>query len=78
MHGNTCIQQGERRESFTQYAAGGLFRWVQYSFRSWKSLAESPDLLAIELKRRKTRWEDALAQFSSVGTLHSDRMLLYG
>ncbi|KIP02061.1 hypothetical protein PHLGIDRAFT_52988, partial [Phlebiopsis gigantea 11061_1 CR5-6] len=32
-HGNTPIAKGETRVSFTQYAAGGLFRWVQYGFQ---------------------------------------------
>ena len=78
MHGNTSIQSGEQRESFTQYAAGGLFRWVQYGFRSWKSLSAHPNLLAEELERRPMRWEQAISQFSSVSSLHSDRMRLYG
>ena len=78
MHGNTSIQKGERRESFTQYAAGGLFRWVQYGFRSWKSLSAHPDLLEEELERRRTRWEQAIAKFSLVSSLHDDRMHLYG
>lgn len=78
MHGNATIQPGEQRESFTQYAAGGLFRWVQYGFRSWKCLAEDPGLLADELKRRETRWEDALSKFSLSSCLHDDRMRLYG
>ncbi|KII87540.1 hypothetical protein PLICRDRAFT_69864, partial [Plicaturopsis crispa FD-325 SS-3] len=32
-HGNTTIQEGEERMSFTQYCAGGLIRWVKYGFR---------------------------------------------
>ncbi|KAJ7471711.1 hypothetical protein B0H11DRAFT_1695346, partial [Mycena galericulata] len=31
-HGNTSIQASETRFSLTQYAAGGLFRWVKYGF----------------------------------------------
>lgn len=78
MHGNTSLQRGESRESFTQYAAGGLFRWVQYKFRSWKSLSEDAALLAEELEQRGTRWQRALAQFSTVLSLHADRMRLSG
>ncbi|KAI0054473.1 hypothetical protein BV25DRAFT_1767757, partial [Artomyces pyxidatus] len=33
-HGNTPIQAGETRYSFTQYVAGGLFRWAAYGFRT--------------------------------------------
>ncbi|KJA13851.1 hypothetical protein HYPSUDRAFT_151075 [Hypholoma sublateritium FD-334 SS-4] len=29
-HSNTPIRAGERRSSFTQYSAGGLFRWVEH------------------------------------------------
>ncbi|KAJ6570657.1 hypothetical protein B0H10DRAFT_1840045, partial [Mycena sp. CBHHK59/15] len=37
-HGNTPLQPCETRTSMTQYAAGGLFRWVAYGFQSAKSL----------------------------------------
>lgn len=37
-HGNTPIGPNEKRMSMTQYCAGGLFRWVEYGFRSAKSL----------------------------------------
>ncbi|KAF8215464.1 hypothetical protein K438DRAFT_1482456, partial [Mycena galopus ATCC 62051] len=37
-HGNTPIQSGETRYSITQFAAGGLFRWVEYGFQTAKSL----------------------------------------
>ncbi|KAJ6457031.1 hypothetical protein C8R47DRAFT_996080, partial [Mycena vitilis] len=36
-HGNTALEPEETRLSFTQYAAGGLFRWVKYGFRTAKS-----------------------------------------
>lgn len=32
-HSNTSIQKEERRYSFTQYTAGGIFRWVDYGFQ---------------------------------------------
>ncbi|KAF8803031.1 hypothetical protein BYT27DRAFT_7110628, partial [Phlegmacium glaucopus] len=32
-HSNTTIQPEERRYSFTQYSAGGLFRWVENGFK---------------------------------------------
>ena len=75
MHGNVSIGPGEERESFTQYAAGGLFRWVQYKFRSWKMLEEEGDVefMQRELEARQTRWSDALAQFSTISSLHDDR-----
>ncbi|KAF6746734.1 hypothetical protein DFP72DRAFT_1076069 [Ephemerocybe angulata] len=38
-HGNTPILPGEERMSIAQYAAGGLFRWVAYGFKTGKMLA---------------------------------------
>ncbi|KAK7046255.1 hypothetical protein R3P38DRAFT_2507398 [Favolaschia claudopus] len=37
-HGNTPIAPHETRYSITQYAAGGLFRYVQYKYRTAKSV----------------------------------------
>ncbi|KAK7023021.1 hypothetical protein R3P38DRAFT_2531951 [Favolaschia claudopus] len=33
-HSNIPVAEGERRYSFTQYTAGGLFRWVEYGFQT--------------------------------------------
>ncbi|KAJ7933153.1 hypothetical protein B0H13DRAFT_1475610, partial [Mycena leptocephala] len=33
-HGNTPIQPDETCHSITQYAAGGLFRWAAYGYKS--------------------------------------------
>ena len=42
-HANVDIQPGEIRQSFTQYCAGGLLRWVDCGFRTVKTLeAENP------------------------------------
>ncbi|KAK7051853.1 hypothetical protein R3P38DRAFT_3172173 [Favolaschia claudopus] len=37
-HGNTPLAPHETRYSITQYAAGGLFRYVQYKFRTAKKV----------------------------------------
>ncbi|KAJ7617560.1 hypothetical protein B0H17DRAFT_1220103 [Mycena rosella] len=37
-YGNTPIAADETRFSMTQYAAGGLFRWVRYGFMTAKAL----------------------------------------
>lgn len=73
MHGNVPIRAGEQRESFTQYASGGLFRWVEYGFRSWSMLQEDEEMLAREMNRRSTRWKEALERFSTLASLHEDR-----
>ncbi|KAJ7112327.1 hypothetical protein C8R44DRAFT_833178 [Mycena epipterygia] len=33
-HSNIPIASGERRYSFTQYTAGGLFRWVEHGYKT--------------------------------------------
>jgi len=40
-HYNVPISPHERRYSFTQYASGSLFRWVDYGLRDTKSYRES-------------------------------------
>ncbi|KAJ6452189.1 hypothetical protein C8R47DRAFT_998163 [Mycena vitilis] len=75
-HGNTPIQPGETRYSMTQYAAGGLFRWVAYGFQSAKSL-----LAQAGGKEARdgfdgvpgSRWKWALDLFSKYDELDSDR-----
>lgn len=72
-HGNASIGPNEHRESFTQYAAGGLFRWVQYGFRLWDDLCKDPILLEREMQRRETCRDEAIAQFSRIDSLLEDR-----
>ena len=36
-HSNIPVQENESRHSFTQYTAGGLFRWAECGFQSQKS-----------------------------------------
>lgn len=74
-HGNVPIQKGETRTSITQYAAGGLFRWVDNGFCSTKSL-EGRD--PVEAQRiGKHRWLKALKRFSKVQNLHRDRLSVF-
>ncbi|KAJ7780830.1 hypothetical protein DFH07DRAFT_729518, partial [Mycena maculata] len=75
-HGNTPLQEGETRHSFTQYAAGGLFRWAAYGFQSAKSLLATPG--GKEAKARfdgvpGSRWRWALDLFSKYDQLAADR-----
>jgi hypothetical protein len=74
-HGNTLIGEGEIRLSITQYAAGGLFRWVAYGFRSAKSLLKTTAGKLLKKKIDKDsgeRWKEGLAMFSTVGGLKAD------
>ncbi|KIM38351.1 hypothetical protein M413DRAFT_46322, partial [Hebeloma cylindrosporum] len=68
-HGNTPIGEGETRLSIAQYAAGGLFRWVAYGFRSAKSLLKTAAGKCLKHKIDKganERWKEGLAMFSTM------------
>lgn len=74
-HGNISIAKHETRVSFTQYAAGGLFKWVHYGHQTWEQLAEKDeDFAAAELAIRNTRWRQAAKKFSTIESLHRDRI----
>ena len=68
-HANTPIQARETRILIAQYAAGGLFRWVAYRFKSAKSLmktkARKKQKVLID-KEAGVRWKEGLALFSKV------------
>jgi len=78
-HGNVPILQGETRTSITQYAAGGLFRWVHYGCRSEKGLkAQDPRRAKEVAAERTSRWKEALALFSFIDQLQKDREDVFG
>ncbi|KAJ6523891.1 hypothetical protein DFH09DRAFT_937614, partial [Mycena vulgaris] len=80
-HGNTPIQKGETRYLFTQYAAGGLFRWIKYGFRSAKSVLTTPggaDLVASFDGVPGSLWEWAMSLFSKLEELEADRQAALG
>ncbi|KAJ7121217.1 hypothetical protein C8R46DRAFT_1050701 [Mycena filopes] len=64
-HSNVSIQQGETRYSFTQFTAGGLFRWIANGNCSDKTFylkASSEELQARE-DDCAHRWENGLKMF---------------
>ncbi|KAF8201856.1 hypothetical protein BJ912DRAFT_842985, partial [Pholiota molesta] len=73
-HSNVPISHRERRCSFTQYTAGGLFRWVEQGFQ------KSEDYLAglgnvereEEAARAAERCKLGLSLFSTLETLPGD------
>lgn len=80
-HGNTPIQAGESCFSFTQYTAWGLFRWVNYGFRSAKSILASAGGAALVASFDGTpgsRWRWALDLFSKEDELEVDRRTALG
>jgi hypothetical protein len=72
-HSNVAIQKGEERYSFTQYTAGGLFRWVDHGFqkegRYYAGLSEGQRVEEEEVMRR--RWSMGLSLFSTLDELKS-------
>ncbi|EDR04375.1 uncharacterized protein LACBIDRAFT_330630 [Laccaria bicolor S238N-H82] len=78
-HGNTPIQPGETRMSFTQFVAGGLFRWVKYGFRTKDQLilAEGKARLSEINGNYTERCERALSLFSKLTELNEDRRRVF-
>lgn len=76
-HGNVPIQEGETRMSFTQFAAGALFRWVHYGYRTERSILMD-DLPAHRALREEAadRWTRFLGLFSHLSDLARDRLPL--
>ena len=62
-HSNVPIQRGEKRYSFAQYTAGGLFRWVEQGFQPSAAFyaSLSPMELKAELEQDKQRWKFGLS-----------------
>ncbi|KAI0361618.1 hypothetical protein OH77DRAFT_1444298 [Trametes cingulata] len=61
-HSNTAIKENEHRYSFTQYSAGGLFRWAESGFKP----ANSQPRANAEQARRDglERWERGVGMLS--------------
>lgn len=66
-HSNIPVADGDCRASFTQYCAGGLFRYVDYGFRRDKQLKkEDPTLHSDLCKLRPQKWQEGLALLSTL------------
>ncbi|KIJ96780.1 hypothetical protein K443DRAFT_134056 [Laccaria amethystina LaAM-08-1] len=70
-HSNASIQKEERRYSFTQYTAGGTFRWVGYGFQKadeyFASLSEEEQQAAAGEGRDRLAF--GLSLFSTIDEL---------
>lgn len=79
-HANTALQPGDHRCSMTQHCAGGLFRWVDYGFKSAKTLLSEK---GGEEKKREIdgkkgeRWKFSLNLFSKIKELADDRKRVF-
>ncbi|KAJ3501968.1 hypothetical protein NMY22_g18745 [Coprinellus aureogranulatus] len=70
-HSNTPVQPGEERTSMTQFAAGGLFRWVSYGYQTSKSLSTTEKGRAFRDEvngEEGRRWAEGIALFSTMDT----------
>jgi len=67
-HSNTAISPGETRFSLMQYAAGGLFAWVENGFMSEKRWLEQAKVKDLEIAEnaRKARWEKGVEMFTKI------------
>ncbi|KJA17086.1 hypothetical protein HYPSUDRAFT_146903 [Hypholoma sublateritium FD-334 SS-4] len=68
-HSNVPIQSGERRASFTQYSAGGLFRWVDNQFKTDIQLQRAPAAYRRILAERAGGWTRGLAMLPTLQEL---------
>lgn len=70
-HSNTCIGKRETRYSFTQYAPGGNFRWVDHGFQTEEAYIASRSKAEAETEdtRKKQRWEMGLGLFPTLSSL---------
>ena len=75
-HANTAIQPYEKCMGFTQYAAGGLFRWVDNGF--CKSKEARPEVRARMAAEAPTRFENLLNLYSKLEELEGDRAMVHG
>ncbi|KAG6825349.1 hypothetical protein H0H92_004011 [Tricholoma furcatifolium] len=75
-HGNIPVQQGDVRASFTQYCAGGLFRFVQNGFCTEAVLKRENPKEYIRISSLKaTRWANDYELFSRLPARYQDHIL---
>ncbi|KAJ7027064.1 hypothetical protein C8F04DRAFT_1045077 [Mycena alexandri] len=72
-HSNVPIRAHEKRFSFVQYTAGGLFRWIRNGFKTDEAFENTGtrEERMERTKEAKTRWEKGVAMYSTVDSLKS-------
>ncbi|KAJ7089280.1 hypothetical protein B0H15DRAFT_780112 [Mycena belliarum] len=72
-HSNIPVQAGDQRASFTQYTAGGIFRYVDNGFRTEAELAlQDPEEYDRMCTAKDARWAMGLGLLSCVEDLLED------
>jgi hypothetical protein len=67
-HSNSRIQENEMRHSFTQYCAGGLFRWVDAGYQLERQLTGDEKEAYLEQKKQR-RDKIGMSLFSTLDDL---------
>ncbi|KAJ7092136.1 hypothetical protein C8R43DRAFT_908171 [Mycena crocata] len=72
-HSNVPVGPSERRYSFTQYTAGGLFRWIRNGFQTDEAFEKNASRAAKAAREAETsrRWEEGVAMYSTIESLQS-------
>jgi hypothetical protein len=69
-HSNIPVAAHEHRSSFTQYSAGGLFRFADNDFKTEEELAtSSPEKAAERAAEKEGRWEMGMGLWSTLDEL---------
>ncbi|KAJ6552583.1 hypothetical protein DFH09DRAFT_1319034 [Mycena vulgaris] len=69
-HSNVPVQDNEQRASFTQFSAGGIFRYVDNGCRTEKELEEEdPAEYARLMALKAARWQEGLNMYSTMDEL---------
>ncbi|KAF9060206.1 hypothetical protein BDP27DRAFT_1237235, partial [Rhodocollybia butyracea] len=76
-HSNTVVHPDDRRNSFTQFSAGAIFRWVENGCRTEVKFAEEdPEGYEAMVAGKSTAVERRMSLFSTVDELYSLVQLL--
>ncbi|KAG6905921.1 hypothetical protein DXG01_016923 [Tephrocybe rancida] len=70
-HMNVAIGKGETHYLYTQYSAGGLFRWVEHGYKKNEEYFASltPDELKCKAEEDKRRWSEGINMFSTLADI---------
>lgn len=70
-HSNTPVGEHETRSSLVQYAAGGLFRWVENGYMTNAEWLEAATEDQQEQRRKEGsgRWRKAATMFTTIDEL---------
>ncbi|KAJ7733360.1 hypothetical protein B0H16DRAFT_1768693 [Mycena metata] len=69
-HSNVPVREGEERVLFTQFSAGGIFRYVDNGFQTVAELERNdPEEYARLSARMASRWEEGLGLLSTLDEL---------